>query len=120
MKGPLWAWALGTLLVAGCITKDSGRTDAGDVWRQGVTTRRDVVACWGNPDRIAGNTWIWKGSRLVGGRVRAAYMLVGVTVSNSEISTCDVCLTFDRKGLLVSAEAGESVSGGPRWSLIPW
>ena len=118
------AWLLAATcwlcMTTGCITKDTGRSGGDVVWHTGVTTRRDVVARWGNPDAVHGDTWIWKGSRLVGGKVKAAYMLLGVTVSNAEVSTRQVRVTFDAEGRLVSVSADDTIIGGPAWSLVPW
>jgi hypothetical protein len=89
-------------------------------WRTGVTTRRDVVAAWGNPHKIAGDVWIWQEWISKGGKVKASYYSVGVTISNAAVSVREHRLTFGADGRLRKREISESVPGGAAWSLWPW
>ena len=45
------------MTAGGCIYSHSGVGSGTRVWKPGVTTRRDVVAAWGNPDFIRGGEW---------------------------------------------------------------
>jgi hypothetical protein len=42
--------------------------------RTGVTTRRDVVAAWGNPQKTSGDVWICHERTPKGGKVKASYV----------------------------------------------
>lgn len=110
---------LATMLV-GCVSKEAAVVAPRKDWQIGVTTRRDVVAEWGNPDKVEGRTWVWKDWRLNGGKVKASYMLVGITISSSNVATREQRLTFDENGVLVSNESVDSVPGGAQWTLNPW
>lgn len=120
------ARAMATALLAaaafGCVTKHAGVRTAEQEpeWQVGLTTRRDVVAKWGNPDQMKGDTWTWKDWNLIGGKFRLGYMGVGFTVSNARVSTRQYRLTFDRQGKLVSQVTVDSVPGGAEWSMNPW
>ena len=52
------------LAVSGCIHHRTGMIESEKSpnmeWRTGVTTRRDVVAAWGNPHKTSGDVWIWQ------------------------------------------------------------
>jgi len=108
------------LLACGCISKSAGITTPEQVWACGKTTQREVVSKWGNPDRIRGKIWTWKEWRLIGGKVKASYMMVGLTVSNTQASTREYRLTFDDRGILAKQETADSVPGGASWSIWPW
>lgn len=108
------------LSATGCVSERRGTPKENPAWRIGVTTRRDVVAQWGNPDFVKGDSWVWWDVDAIGGKFRAAYMLLGVTISNSRRSFSGYRLTFSPDGTLVSVEGYETVPGGGEWSLWPW
>jgi len=115
--------ALILLLVSavGCVTKHAGiPKDDIVIWQVGRTTQRDVVARWGNPDRIQESVWVWKDWNLLGGKFKASYMMVGFTLSNSRVSTREQRLTFDARGVLTSVETVDSVPAGIEWSANPF
>ena len=89
-------------------------------WQTGVTTRRDVVAVWGNPHKISGDVWIWQEWISNGGKVKASYYMVGMTISNAAVSVREHRLTFGEDDRLKGWEISESVPGGSKWSLWPW
>ena len=106
----------------GCMTERHGVPPDGElgVWRIGVTTRRDVVAQWGNPDFVKGDSWVWWTVGAIGGKLRLSYMMLGVTLSNSQRSFSGCRLTFSKDGTLSSIEGYETLPGGGKWSLWPW
>ena len=108
------------VLFSGCITKHAGVSEPELKWTAGVTTRREVVAKWGNPHKIEDDTWVWRDWNLTGGKVKAAYMMIGLTISNAAVSTREHWLTFDADGRLVRHDVVDSVPGGAEWSLWPW
>ena len=112
------------LAVSGCIHHRTGMIEStasrNMEWRTGVTTRRDVVAAWGNPHKMAGDVWIWQEWISKGGKVKASYYSVGVTISNAAVSVREHRLTFGVDGRLRKREISESVPGGAAWSLWPW
>lgn len=111
------------LTMVGCVTKQTGAVAQEDELPRfipGRTTRRDVVARWGNPDRMKGNVWTWRDWRLVGGKFKLGYWGVGFTVENTRASTREYHLTFDERGCLLSKEVIDSIPGGSSWSLNPW
>lgn len=108
------------LLGTGCISERRGTPKEAPVWRVGVTTRRDVVARWGNPDFVKGDSWVWWDVDAIGGKVRASYMMMGVTISNLQRSFSGYRLTFSSDGTLASMEGYETLPGGGKWSLMPW
>ena len=105
---------------AGCISERRGMPKEAPAWRIGVTTPRDVVAEWGNPDFVKGNAWVWWDVDAIGGKFRASYMMLGVTVSNLRRSFSGYRLTFSQNGTLSSIEGYETLPGGGKWSLWPW
>lgn len=109
-----------SLCGAGCISERRGTPKEPPVWRVGVTTPRDVVAQWGNPDFVKGDTWVWWDVDAIGGKLRASYLMLGVTISNSQRSFSGYCLTFSRNGTLAKIEGFETLPGGGKWSLSPW
>lgn len=121
MNAKLAAAALSAIIAAGCITKRSGGTAFRERrWTEGVTTRQDVVGAWGNPDAMDGNVWIWREKRHLGGKLKASYYGIGLSVSEMNVVTYEHRLAFDGSGLLRGNETHRSVSGGERWSLFPW
>lgn len=112
------------LAVSGCIHHRTGMIEStasrNMEWRTGVTTRRDVVAAWGNPHKMAGDVWIWQEWISKGGKVKASYYSVGVTISNAAVSVREHRLTFGVDGRLRKREISESVPGGAAWSIWPW
>lgn len=112
------------LAVSGCIHHRTGMTESSVSqnveWRTGVTTRRDVVAMWGNPHKTSGDVWIWQEWTSKGGKVKASYYSIGVTISNAAVSIREHRLTFGADGRLREWEVSESVPGGAQWSLWPW
>lgn len=117
-------WIAGGLVAVaavGCVATSSGHAARQEAtWTVGVTTRRDVVAVWGNPDRVADATWIWQARHSLGGKVKAGYMGIGGTISSERHVTREHCLTFDARGVLESVQTADSVPGGATWSIIPW
>lgn len=111
---------LATIALSGCIFQRSGAVGRGLELKEGVTTRREVVSAWGNPDYARGDEWIWKGSRLIGSKVKAAYMAVGVTVANSQKAIRQWRLTFDKAGVLRHVEVTDSIPGGATWNPNPF
>ena len=109
---------------SGCIHHRTGMpesaTSQNRKWQTGVTTRRDVVAEWGNPHKISGDVWIWQEWISNGGKVKASYYMIGMTISNAAVSVREHRLTFGEDGRLKTWEISESVPGGSKWSLWPW
>jgi len=122
MRSPVLLAAV-ALLLGGCVSERHGavREKDGDlfVWRVGRTTARDVVARWGNPDFVIGETWVWWNIDALGGKFRAAYMGAGVTVSNLRQGMSEYRLTFGADGKLKSVDATQTLPGGPSWSVNP-
>lgn len=117
----IW-WGVGVvafLSVAGCISKNAAVDPATVSFVEGVTTRRDVVAAWGNPDSIHGNIWAWKDYRTIGGKGKLGYMGVGFTVSNTQMATYEYRLTFDDRGILRNQTIRSAMHDEPEWSLDP-
>lgn len=120
--------ALFTVLLAaaasGCIHHRAGpAVPAGNGktgWTAGVTTRRDVVSAWGNPHATKGNTWIWRTRTAKGGKVKAAYYMIGVTVAHSAVTTREHRLEFGENGTLVAHESADLASDAGDWTLWPW
>ena len=108
---------------SGCIHHHTGmpesETSQNRNWQTGVTTRREVVAAWGNPHKIFGDVWIWQEWISNGGKVKASYYMVGMTISNVAVSVREHRLTFGEDGRLKGWEISESVPGGFKWSLWP-
>lgn len=119
-------WRLAMLLMVlavlpcGCITKHAGVPEPERRWTVGVTTCQEVVAKWGNPHKVAGETWVWRDWNLTGSKVKAAYMMIGFTISNAAVSTREHRLIFNADGRLVSHDVVDSVPGGAEWSMWPW
>ena len=105
---------------AGCVSERRGTQKEAPVWRIGVTTPRDVVAQWGNPDFVKGDSWVWWDVDAIGGKFRASYLMMGVTISNLQRSFSGYRLTFSSDGTLASMEGYETLPGGGKWSLLPW
>lgn len=105
---------------AGCVSERRGTQKEALVWRIGVTTPRDVVAQWGNPDFVKGDSWVWWDVDAIGGKFRASYLMMGVTISNLQRSFSGYRLTFSSDGTLASMEGYETLPGGGKWSLLPW
>lgn len=124
MKLSSTAILITALTLCGCIHHRTGlpasATNKNVGWTQGVTTRRDVVATWGNPHGTSGDTWIWRETISNGGKVKASYYMIGITVANTTVSTREHRLTFGADGRLSSWKITDSVSGGANWSLWPW
>jgi len=111
------------LLAAGCVSERHGdargREERPAAWQVGRTTARDVVAVWGNPDFVDGETWVWWNIDALGGKFRLAYMGLGVTVSNLRQGMSEHRLTFGPDGRLKSASSSQTLPGGPNWSVNP-
>ena len=105
---------------SGCISEQQGSEKEVPLWRVGVTKPRDVVAVWGNPDFVQGDSWVWWDVEAIGGKVRASYMMLGLTFSNSRRFFRGYRLTFSSGGTLSSIEGYETILGGGKWSVIPW
>lgn len=112
-------WAAVLLSVAGCISQNAAVDPATVSFVEGVTTRRDVVSVWGNPDSIDGNVWAWKDFRTIGGKGKLGYMGVGFTVSNTQMATYEYRLTFDDRGILRNQTIRSAMHAEPEWSLDP-
>lgn len=108
------------LLACGCVVKDAGIAGQAREWRVGRTTPREVVAEWGNPDKIQENTWIWKSLRSNGGKFKLGYHGVGITLSNTRTATREYQLEFDENGRLKSSQTVDSVPDGADWSAWPF
>lgn len=108
------------ILGAGCISERHGTQKETPTWQIGKTTPKDVVAQWGNPDFIKGNSWIWWDVDAIGGKFRASYMTLGVTISNMRKSFSGYRLTFSPAGTLSTIEGFETLPGGGKWSVLPW
>lgn len=107
-------------LAGGCLTKRTGLSDDGCTWRVGVTTRRDVVAKWGNPDLLRGDEWTWISVNTLGSKFKCGYMMIGFTLANSEAVTRETRLTFGKDGRLKSVVSQELNPGGAEWNPMPW
>lgn len=108
-------------LSAGCVGKRSGGTAFRDrEWTKGITAKRDVVEVWGNPDTIRDDTWIWRETRHLGGKVKASYYGIGFSVSRMNVATYEHHLEFDASGLLTKRETRRSVPSGAKWSVNPF
>ena len=112
----------GALLAAscGCISRRSAGTEDGSPFVCGRSTRAEVLAQWGNPDDIRGDTWVWKGWRSLGGKFKVGYWGVNFTLANSRKVTVEHRLTFDRAGVLASREDVRSLTDPLRWWPFPW
>lgn len=107
-------------VTAGCVAKRSGGSAFRNRdWVEGVTHKREVVAAWGNPDVMDGNVWTWRETRTLGGKIKASFRLVGVTVQNMNVVTVEHRLEFDRSGRLLAARSEPSLVEGEKWSLNP-
>lgn len=121
MTGKALVLTLLVALSAGCIGKRSGGTAFSDrEWERGVTAKRDVVEAWGNPDSIEDDTWIWRETRHLGGKIKASYYGIGIAVSRMNVATLEHHLEFDSSGKLVKHETHSSVPSGARWSINPF
>lgn len=120
MKGLLIAVFLGCLAVCGCTTKESGILAREAPFTVGRTTFREAVETWGNPDSVKGHTAIWKATTSNGGRVKAGYMMIGVTTSSLHLATREYRLTFGGNGLLVDLQTIDSIPDGANWTILPW
>lgn len=118
-RAPLPLVAVACALFVGCIAKNAAVDLAQIELVEGKTTRRDMVAAWGNPDATSGNVWSWKDWRVLGGKVKLGYMGVGFTVSNTEMAHCEYQLTFDESGVLRSWELLAALPNGPQWNILP-
>lgn len=107
-------------LLVGCISEQNGSEQGEYVPQVGVSTRRDVVAEWGNPDAVFGDTWIWRSRRVIGGKLKASFMMIGATVKNISDSALERKLRFGADGRLLSDETVEHFPGGDGWSINPW
>ena len=109
---------------SGCIHHHTGmpesETSQNRNWQTGVTTRREVVSAWGNPHKISGDVWIWQEWISNGGKVKASYYMIGMTISNAAVSVREHRLTFGEDGRVKGWEISESGPGGSKWSLWPW
>ena len=57
---------------------------------------------------------------MYGGKVKASYYMIGMTISNAAVSVREHRLTFGEDGRLKGWEISKSVPGGSKWSLWPW
>lgn len=117
----VFAVVLLAAVAAGCVSRRSGGTVGNTAqWIEGFTQRREVVAAWGNPDRVDGNVWVWRERFYIGGKVKASSFGVGLTVSRLNGAVREHKLTFDECGRLRAIETYLSVVNSPSWSIIPW
>ncbi len=110
-------------VLSGCISLREGLDDdalSKSGFRIGRTTRRDVVAAWGNPSGISKDEWTWTGKQTTGGQFRLSYYLIGFTLSNEASATRSHHLTFDANGVLTKMRTSNSLPQGPVYSLYPW
>ncbi len=120
MKRTLLFLCLGALAFSGCLSKHTGLLNNPEQWKVGETTRREVVAKWGNPDRLRGNEWTWISIDTLGSKFKIAYMMIGFTASNSGVVTSETRMTFGPDGRLQSVVSSETVPGGTTWNPSPW
>lgn len=120
MRGVLIALVLACLVVCGCTTKESGILVREAPFAVGRTTFRTVVGKWGNPDSVKGRVAIWKVATSNGGRVKAGYMMVGVTTSALQLATREYRLTFDGANVLRDMQTLDSIPDGAGWTILPW
>jgi len=107
------------LLLGGCIATRKGIVREAPSWKVGETTRRQVIEAWGNPDFVMGEDWVWWNVESIGGKVRVAYMGLGVTTANSRRDMRECRLRFGKDGRLTSMELTETLPGGAKWALLP-
>ena len=117
--GPILVAAT-AVLSGGCIYSHSGVESGVRAWQTGVTPRRDVVGAWGNPDFIRDGDWTWRETESIGGKFKAGYMGIGVTLANSSSAVLEQRLTFDENGRLLRQETARSLPDGARWSPVPF
>lgn len=121
MKISLLPLVLVCMVAFGCISKRSGGAAFNEgKWSEGVTTRRDVVSRWGNPDAMRDDVWIWREIRHLGGKVKASYYGIGIIVSKMNVAVYEHHLRFDESGVLVEREIHCSSDPGEEWSLNPF
>lgn len=108
------------VVLSGCISRTAGLDTEGPKFEKGRTTRREVVERWGNPDSIAGDVWSWREWRVLGSEFKIGYMMVGFTVANAGMVTCDHVLTFDGRGILVDEETKAFSRQEVEWEPFPW
>ncbi len=123
MKNLLPILALLACAFSGCISLREGLDDdalSKSDFRLGHTTRRDVVAAWGNPTSISQDEWTWTSKQTTGGQFRLSYYLIGFTLSNEASATRSHHLTFDENGVLKKTRTSNSLPQGPTYSLFPW
>lgn len=115
---------LSAVMACGCVYHRNGMplsalTESAD-WTAGVTTRRDIVEKWGNPHKTSDDTWIWKESISNGGKVKASYYLMGITISSTTVSSREHRISFDSDGKMTEWKTSDSIPGGAGWSIWPW
>jgi len=111
---------LSLLGVVGCMTKETGVYDEKIPFETGRATVREVIARWGNPDSVKGSTAIWKAVTSKGGKIKAGYMMIGLTVSSQRIATREYRLTFNDQGVLTDSQIVNSIPDGSTWTILPW
>lgn len=107
-------------LAAGCLSGRSGPQTDRLALEVGRTTLGEVIAAWGNPDSVKCGVGVWRQTASRGGKVKAAYMMAGLTVSNTHVVTREYSLRFTAQGVLQSVDVAEAVPRGAEWSLWPW
>ena len=110
---------LSILALSGCIHHRSGIAGKKPEWTVGNTTRREVVAKWGNPDHIRKSEWVWKDSSLIGGKFKAGYMGIGFTVGNTISGKREWRLDFDERGILRRQTLVNPLPETTMWSVNP-
>ena len=112
---------LAAFLLAGCISNRGGsERNEGIAWTVGSTTRREVVERWGAPDAVLGDVWIWRTHRTGGGKLKASFMMIGVTVKNLSSSVVECRLKFAENGRLSALDFVDYTPHASDWSLNPW
>lgn len=121
MRGvSLAAMLLLAVLTAGCLSGRSGPQTDRLTLEVGRTKLGEVIAAWGNPDSIKRGLGVWKQAVSRGGKVKAAYMMVGMTISNRHVVSREYRLGFTSEGVLKSVEVARAVPDGAKWSVWPW
>ena len=117
----VFAAALAVLLsLAGCVSSKTGVERTSDWWTLNKTTRRDVVAAWGNPDAVLDGVWIWRSRTSAGGKLKASFMMIGATVENSVRSVREHRLRFHPNGTLADEQVVDYTPGQDEWSINPF
>ncbi len=109
---------LAACFLTGCIATREHPVFEEPPFTVGQTTYREVVAAWGNPTRLSGETRDWTIRETLGGQVKVSYYFIGFTVLNESAATRTHHLSFDDSNTLTNLTT--TISGKPNYSLYPW